>query len=254
MVAWGMKYELETIPVWDGFREAEGCPVCTRQAKLEVQYRDFFLGNSVMVPEMRVQVNEVGFCRRHWAALYAGGNKLGLALLAQTRQSRSRAKLRDLYTTLEKDRPRLPVGFLARLFPARRAAGSAITLAARELERCMLCDRLGHGLGNFLYTITKLLTDDEEFQAEFSHSAGLCRPHELDLLSMVTAVVAPRRRRDVLGRIAELQEGGEEERANLLEQWVESFDYRHDKKLNDTARASLLETLRFLAGERDFPR
>ncbi|OQY40473.1 MAG: hypothetical protein B6229_01595 [Spirochaetaceae bacterium 4572_7] len=46
-----MKYELETIPVWDAFKADCECPICKLKEKAEETYLKFFLGNSVMVPE-----------------------------------------------------------------------------------------------------------------------------------------------------------------------------------------------------------
>jgi hypothetical protein len=80
-----MKYELQTIPIWNAYSGEHDCPLCHLEAKLEEDYRRFFLGNSVMAPDVRVEVNAKGFCRHHYRSLYAGENKLGLALLAQTR-------------------------------------------------------------------------------------------------------------------------------------------------------------------------
>ena len=80
-----MKYELQTIPIWKAYNSGEDCPLCHLEGTLEEDYQRFFLGNSVMAPDIRVEVNAKGFCRHHYRLLYRGENKLGLALLAQTR-------------------------------------------------------------------------------------------------------------------------------------------------------------------------
>ncbi|MFW5728620.1 MAG: DUF6062 family protein [bacterium] len=80
-----MKYELQTIPIWNAYNSGDDCPLCHLESNLEQDYQRFFLGNSVMAPDVRVEVNAKGFCRHHYRLLYRGENKLGLALLAQTR-------------------------------------------------------------------------------------------------------------------------------------------------------------------------
>ncbi|NBC28747.1 MAG: hypothetical protein GVY29_02010 [Spirochaetes bacterium] len=80
-----MKYELQTIPIWNAYSSDDDCPLCHLETKLEKDYQRFFLGNSVMAPDIRIEINAKGFCRHHYRLLYAGENKLGLALLAQTR-------------------------------------------------------------------------------------------------------------------------------------------------------------------------
>ena len=44
-----MKYQLETIPVWEAYEKEGECPLCELVEKLESHYVDFFLGHSVMV-------------------------------------------------------------------------------------------------------------------------------------------------------------------------------------------------------------
>ena len=80
-----MKYELETIPIWDTYTENSECPLCFLKEKAEKKYLDFFLGNSVMVPEMRVQVNAAGFCPAHYTSLFSSRkNRHGLGLISHT--------------------------------------------------------------------------------------------------------------------------------------------------------------------------
>ncbi|MDZ7852596.1 MAG: DUF6062 family protein [Halomonas sp.] len=65
----GVKYELQTIPVWDAYEHEADCPLCYLEQKLEADYQRFFLGSAVMAPEMRVEVNRIGFCARHFSLL-----------------------------------------------------------------------------------------------------------------------------------------------------------------------------------------
>ena len=88
-----MKYELETIPVWDAYRADSECPLCLLLRRAEAEFVRFYVGHSVMVPEMRVQVNDAGFCRAHFPMLLAGGNRLGLALITHTHLGELRRKL-----------------------------------------------------------------------------------------------------------------------------------------------------------------
>jgi len=94
-----MKYELQTIPIWKAYNSDHDCPLCYLEAELEKDYRRFFLGNSVMAPDVRVEVNAKGFCRTHYRLLYSGENKLGLALMAQTRLDERRRVFTNIMHT-----------------------------------------------------------------------------------------------------------------------------------------------------------
>ena len=56
------KYQLETIPVWDGIKSGSECFICDLMEQAQTDSLEFFLGSSVMNPETRVRVNSTGFC------------------------------------------------------------------------------------------------------------------------------------------------------------------------------------------------
>ena len=43
-----MRYHIDTIPVWDAFRQDSECPLCDLYKKSEAEYIDSFLGASVI--------------------------------------------------------------------------------------------------------------------------------------------------------------------------------------------------------------
>ena len=51
-----MRYQLDTIPVWDAYKAGGECPLCALRAQNEEMYVDSFLGASVMEPDTRVEV------------------------------------------------------------------------------------------------------------------------------------------------------------------------------------------------------
>ena len=73
-----MSRHIDTIPVWDAYKTDCECPLCALMKKNEEDYVDNFLGASVMEPDRRVEVNEKGFCRRHFKMMFDAGNRLGL--------------------------------------------------------------------------------------------------------------------------------------------------------------------------------
>ena len=88
-----MKQHIDTIPVWEAYQADCECPLCRIRLKNEAMYVDNFLGASVMEPSTRVEVNQKGFCQRHFQMMFDSGNRLGLALLCHTYLKETMAKL-----------------------------------------------------------------------------------------------------------------------------------------------------------------
>ena len=79
-----MRHHIDTIPVWDAYRQDCECPLCLLEEENEVNYVNAFMGGSVMEPDVRVEVNEKGFCGRHFKLMLNNNNRLGVALMAHT--------------------------------------------------------------------------------------------------------------------------------------------------------------------------
>ena len=70
---------LDTIPIWDAYKQETECPLCAMEAACERQFLDVALGGAMMEPDTRVEVNQKGFCQRHFAQMFVASNRLGLA-------------------------------------------------------------------------------------------------------------------------------------------------------------------------------
>ena len=79
-----MRQHIDTAPIWDVYKQDCECPLCLLSANVEQSNVDYFLGESVMEPDQRVEVNQKGFCSRHFKQLYDAGNRLGLGLMTHT--------------------------------------------------------------------------------------------------------------------------------------------------------------------------
>ena len=79
-----MRQHIDTAPIWEVYKQDCECPLCLLQAKVESANVNYFLGESVMEPDQRIEVNQKGFCPRHFKQLYDAGNRLGLGLMTHT--------------------------------------------------------------------------------------------------------------------------------------------------------------------------
>ncbi len=124
-----MKYEIDTIPVWDAVRAGTECPFCLLEKRSRQAAVRYFLGPSVMVPEVRVKVNETGFRPENLRLLSKDPNKLGLALISHTRLSEDdgRHGRRNCATPPRPERPRRMLWPRCSSYGPKKAAASSKT-------------------------------------------------------------------------------------------------------------------------------
>lgn len=234
-----MKFELETIPVWESYTEQEGCPICHLAETLEKRYVDFFLGGAVMAPEVRVEVNKKGFCPRHWVLLYSGKNKLGLSLMVRTHRDESEAEIENLLSRL-----------------AGKAGSKQVDDACGRIEEltesCLVCDKMEHTLNNYRYTIAKLHQNEDEFRDAFLSSNGICRPHLPGLLRVAASVLRGDAASTFFSALKDVQAERAKEEAADLDTWIESFDYKAKEPLTEEQRRAPARNIKRLSGAAPF--
>ena len=236
-----MKYRLETIPVWNAVEKAARCPLCFLADSLERQYVSFYLGDSVMTPEIRVQVNDVGFCPRHFQQMVDGGNKLGLSLMASTHIESVRAKLAD-------DRRMLAKHAAKRSPRQRRAYRDRVERMKQRRDACLVCDRMDHTMRNYAYTLARLLCDEQEFRSAFSDSSGVCLDHLPFVLDVARDALKQDERENLIAMLFELVDGDLSEIHASLAEFADRFDYRNQKPMTERLRQSVARAVAKITG------
>ncbi len=235
-----MKYELQTIPVWKAIEADPDCLLCFLEDQAEARAVTFFLGNSIMAPEMRVQLNEHGFCTKHFHMLAEGSGKLGYSLALATHIETIEARLAKQAQKLSRA-------------TGRAAAKEASALAAEIEERnadCLLCDRVQANMLNFTYTICKLFVDTPEFRQALAASRGVCLQHLPGLLSMGREVVPTRLLPEWHSELLALVGRSLRTNADDLEAFTWQFDYQSEKQTPDHAMDAIPRAVRRLGGYR----
>ncbi len=183
-----MKYELETIPVWDAFKNGCECPICLLQNKAEETYLKFFLGNSVMVPEMRVEVNKRGFCPDHFQKLLQKRSPHYLGLMTHTHFKEYREALNKKFKNLNK------AAISASKKIKTPLKDKKLTDACSNLKEyinskeseCMICDRIEYTMKRYAFTTVYLWKKNSEFKEFFKESKGFCLTHLSYLTDMAS--------------------------------------------------------------------
>ncbi len=82
-----MQEHINTALMHECFARAKGCAFCQLARAVDDDIANRFLGEAVMVDEVRAEVGKKGFCNHHATLMHAKSGKLGLALQLETRFS-----------------------------------------------------------------------------------------------------------------------------------------------------------------------
>ena len=229
-----MRYHIDTIPVWDAYHEESECPLCLLQAKAESGYVDLFLGGSVMEPKTRMEVNEKGFCSRHFGMLYRAQNRLGLALITHT----------YLKQTMEEWRKQ-----------AAKSKGTKDDLhrlsqwLRQKTESCMICEKTDSAMDRYAYTILHLWQHDGEFREALQSSKGFCLPHLGLMLNMAAETLKKDKAAAWMDTILPIQEREMGRVTEELWWFTQKFDHKNRDKSWGESKDALPRSIQKLSGE-----
>ncbi len=200
-----MQYHIQTGPIWEVFQSDCDCPLCEIFAKCEERQVSQYLNEAVMEPEARIEVNKYGFCTEHLRKLFAGKNKLGLALQLHTRMQTVRSDV-------------LPAASY------KQAVKQAETLE-KTMDTCVICRYLEDLMERYAYTVAQMFAYEPEFKTVFAKSNGLCMPHYALLLRQSKGAGA--QVKAYLSELFYLQNRTLDRRLNELDRFTQMFDYRN---------------------------
>lgn len=222
-----MQYHIQTTPVWDAFRQKDGCPICLLYERIENRLVKQYLGEAVMEPDYRIKVNKRGFCTRHLLKLYDGGNKLGLALQINTRTENI---IENIGTTAN----------------AKQATKLAEKLD-KTLDTCVICDEAEEIMTRYCYTVAQMFGAEAEFPKVFSESSGFCMPHFVRLLQYVS--YAGKSAERYAAALTAKQLETLKKTNSDLERFTKRFDYNSADKFSGTTDDAIKNSINKLKGK-----
>ena len=236
-----MRQHIDTIPVWDAYKEDCECPLCLLEETNERNYVDAFMGGSVMEPDVRVEVNKKGFCGRHFKLMLNNNNRLGVALMAHTYLKETMARLGE--ASMAVNEPPARSGLFGRRAPASGTNLKPIT------DSCILCERLNETMNRYVYTLVYMWKHEAAFRKTLAASKGLCLKHYAAALGSAAEQLSGidlKQFTDDLNRV-------EMENLARLEKEIEWFTLKFDHKNADkpwgTSKDSLDRTVLKLRGK-----
>ncbi len=229
-----MKYHIDTIPIWDAAKKDGECLLCALERRTELGEADRYLGASVMEPDVRVRVNEKGFCRKHHAMLYTMSNRLGHALMLESHTIETREKMEKIRGELEKAGRALAGATIGdRLTGKARAASETVVREARKIQEigagCVMCETIQENMLRYLHTFFHLYQNDSEFRRKFQESKGLCVPHMGQLLEVATEELGPRELGEFISVLTKMEQENLDRIQEDISWFIKKFDYRYEK-------------------------
>lgn len=200
-------------PIIDAFKDTGcECPICTIQNNLSERLVSQYLNEAVMEPVYRIAVNEKGFCGKHFADLFAGQNKLGLALQVHTRTD---AVIKSL--TVPKN---------------HKEAKKAADKISNQISTCVICEQMSETLELYYATCAQLFASDRAFSALLLGCRGFCLEHYAGLLR--NSSYAGKLANEYLLRLSTAQTKNMLWLNDEVQAFADRFDYRAAQK-NDTS-------------------
>lgn len=248
-----MRYHIDTIPVWDSLKLDGECFLCALRRRIELGEVERYLGASVMEPDVRVNVNERGFCCHHQTMLYGMSNRLGHALMLQTHLEESRKRVGKPYEAIRKAAKAYAESSIADKLTGKAAAakkeiaeqGAKLTEMAGT---CVLCDSINENMDRYLHTFFHLYHTDGEFRRRLAASKGLCMADAALLMSHAADELNGKETLAFIDMIVELQEKNLKRMQDDIDWFIKKFDYRFDAEPWKESRDAVERTVNKLRG------
>jgi len=230
-----MKYHIDTIPIWDAAKLEGECLLCALERRTELDEAERYLGASVMEPDIRIQVNDRGFCRKHHAMLFGMKNRLGHALMLESHMIENRKRLDSSWSALEKAGEALSDASLGdRLNGRTKAAKESVLKEAKKIQAmaqtCLMCDTIQDHMLRYLHTFFHLYQNDREFKRKFLEGKGLCIPHLGQLAEVAVEELGTKELGEFVRALAACEKKNLDRIQEDISWFIKKFDYRFDKE------------------------
>ena len=257
-----MRYHIDTIPIWDAVKLDGECPLCALERRTELGEAERYLGASVMEPDIRIKVNDRGFCRKHHGMLFSMSNRLGHALMLESHMMKNREKTEKIFGKMNQAADQLTAAGLGdRLSGKTRAAASAVTEQARALsemaESCIMCDTIQENMLRYLHTFFHLYKQDAEFRTRIGKGKGFCLPHLGQLIEVAAEEFSGRELGEFIRAVTRVEAENLDRIQEDISWFIKKFDYRFEgeswKNSKDAVERTVNKTRGWCVGKEPVP-
>ncbi len=224
-----MRYHISTALILQEFAKIGGeCPLCEIRSIVEKNVVEQYLGEAVMVVDVRYKVNEKGFCKEHFDMLFEGQSKLALALQTYTRMNVLKEKLKE------------PSSF--------RAASKLGADILASSSTCVICDTVEDHMQRYYKTVAELYLSEEDFRDLLGYGKGFCLGHYAELLK--NSSYAGSKTKEYLKTLAAIENDGFDALQSELKWFCDRHDFRNRDKDLGSAKDALPRVRRKLYGKK----
>lgn len=245
-----MKLHIDTAPVWEVYREDHECPLCAINDRVEAASVEYFLGDSVMEPSQRIEVNEKGFCGRHFKLMFDAGNRLGLALMTHTYMKNTLNWLRQNAEAAVSAADAEAAKPVFKRVIGKKGDGLAVCgseILALE-DKCVMCERIRENMQRYIYTILYMYKHESEFPALMEKSRGMCLKHYAETLKMAPEHLSGEPLKRFVRTLTDIETANVQRVADELDWFTRKFDYRNEDKPWGNSRDAVERSLNKLRG------
>lgn len=245
------KERIYTIPVNDAFSQKAPCPMCRLAETANQNMLEYYLGPSLMEPDVRQETNEHGFCSDHMRQMYnSQKNRLGMGLMLHTHMQHKIPQLdKRMISAIPGEKKALFGSKSKENYKDKlRALAADIRM---ESSDCVICERIQFTLDRYMDVIFWQFFHDDGFRRLFEDCEGFCNLHTASLLEGAAKYLNQQEAAVFCSVLVEKQQAMHAELIGDVEWFTQKFDYRNKEKPWGKSKDALSRSIMALKGELD---
>ncbi|MBR5479568.1 MAG: hypothetical protein IKU84_05270 [Clostridia bacterium] len=217
-----------TIPIHEAYEVKCGCPLCKLEDDLEIASLEYVMGAAMMEPDVRIETNRYGFCKKHFRDMLSMQKKLPLALVLESHT-------KELLSALTQQK----IG--KKEFPA---LADKISTA---VDDCYVCRQLKDRLSKYYSNVIHLWLVDPEFKDLTREQEYFCPHHLAGLLSFAKKELPKKFFADFYKDHTEKTAALLEKLSSNVSKFAKSFDHRFANDPLGDAKTAIEDAIDFLS-------
>ncbi len=228
-----MEEKIYTIPVTQSFEKKDGCPFCNLRRELEDAERDLIMGASMMEPDIRIQTNKLGFCRKHYDKMFAVNNRLSLGLMLESHLKEKQGE----------------VAICKKSLFGKDNSAKALENIKELSSSCYICKRVDEKYSKMISTAVLLWQKQTEFRKLMSEQPYFCLPHAALFLENAKLRLDKKTFPAFAEALDEVQSKYMQSLCDDVSWFCKKFDYRYDNEPWGNSKDSVERAIKFLEGD-----
>lgn len=227
-----------TIPINEAFdasleNKVLGCPFCALYKRLEENELEIVLGAAMMEPDIRIKMNEQGFCKTHYDDMLTRKKRLPLALILESHMTELRNDISG------KGASALLAGI----------GTEPIKRLEKHDESCYICKRVGYHFEHVIQNAVALWDEDIEFKKKLAGQPYFCLPHYKCFIEYAKHKLPKKHFSELYRVVSEMVLSYFDTLNSDVSWFCKKFDYRYESEPWYNSKDALERAVIFLRGD-----